>query len=557
MLAVASSSRSRQPTNAPPPKRRGRSPHQIASDPNTPPERLDKMAAMNSKPVQRCVAKNPNASLLTLAALVTRHATRVERNPVLPIYELMGQTTEEDRQAMLVIHTELAKSAVGSDVLKRLAHHPDAKIRESVAYNVHTPPEVLDQMARQPDGRIRIGVAHNLNTSAETLHWLVTEGHIGFEDDQRIAREVAEHRHTSPACLAELSTHPCEWARKGVAENSNTPVRVLMTMMRADPEYHVRKAAAANPTLSLEKLVQYLALDPNEKEPVSLGLAQHAELTPEVAEQLREMHLPRVTRALAENRKTPPDVLRRIATSSVEARLDDVQRCLAFNPASPPDVLALFVRSRDSDVRRALASNEGTGPATLARLARDRAIRVVRDLAENPNTPPEVLAALVQHKDRYVRLKATRNPSLPVAQLEPIATHKEDGFRMYVALNPSAPTSLLRVLAKDDSQRVRSCVAQHPSTEARVLCALAKDEDHFVRACVSENPSCPAEAWAILANDPDTFVLRRLLESRHAPADLVAQIKAAHPRLVRGSDEDDEPLPTTAIDLPAVELSSA
>ncbi len=56
--------------------------------------------------------------------------------------------------------------------LRRLAEHPNPKIRESVASSYHTPLDLAERLARDPDEGVRACLARNETTSCDLLREL-------------------------------------------------------------------------------------------------------------------------------------------------------------------------------------------------------------------------------------------------------------------------------------------------------------------------------------------------------------------------------------------------
>ncbi len=91
--------------------------------------------------------------------------------------------------------------------------------------------------------------------------------------------------------------------------------------------------------------------------------------------------------AVAKNPHTPVEVLRHLATDSVNL----VRALVATNPSTPADVLEKFF------------SDE----------------KIVRDgLSGNPNTPPKLLKILVDDNDKLVRMRLAENRAAPIDIIE-------------------------------------------------------------------------------------------------------------------------------------------
>lgn len=88
---------------------------------------------------------------------------------------------------------------------------------------------------------------------------------------------------------------------------------------------------------------------------------------------------PRVAGAVAGNRNTPREVVKRLVCMSEEAR---IRRAAAGNPACPPEVLDELALCDDPSIRRAVASNAATSQYVLDLLAKEDENSEIRRTAE-------------------------------------------------------------------------------------------------------------------------------------------------------------------------------
>lgn len=100
-------------------------------------------------------------------------------------------------------------------------------------------------------------------------------------------------------------------------------------------------------------------------------------------------------------RKGIPAVAPDLSTLDVRGKYD-----LAQNPKTAPDVLEKLAADPSEDVLAALAQNKSASPAILTRLAQStNSENVLYCIAKNPNTPPELLSALTNHTGYYSELE--------------------------------------------------------------------------------------------------------------------------------------------------------
>ncbi|KAA6436426.1 hypothetical protein FQ330_03205 [Agrococcus sediminis] len=185
------------------------------------------------------------------------------------------------------------------------------------------------------------------------------------------------------------------------------------------------------------------------------------------------LHFPAVRLGVAQNRRTPPPVLRWLwenGSHTVKSMTVANPTCPSWvlnrawaaelawakeNPnllntceefvSRPDDVTEQQWREADDHVltRFGLADNPSSHRPDLTRLARlEQDVRVLSALAANVSSPPLALKAVIK------KARAGGHPEV----------------RVGVAQNPSAPPDVLTLLAKDEDLPVRVAVSWHPST---------------------------------------------------------------------------------------------
>ena len=288
-----------------------------------------------------------------------------------------------------------------------------------------------------------------------------------------------------------------------------------------------------------------------------------------------ELDDPAVDVALAENRRTPPDVLVRLAAEPFQAiRInvannpntppetlthlaadprEHVRRNVADNPNTPAETLAALAADTDDWVRRYVADNPNTPAGTLAALAAlaaDPHPWVRERVAANPNTPPDTLAHLAADDAGDVRERAAGNPNTPPGALAHLAADPDTATRKRVAGNRHTPPGTLARLIDDPDSWVRWEVANNPNTPPATLTRLAAgtdDIDAGVRMSVADNPSTPAETLTGLAGDGDWRVRRVVADNPNTPAGTLAALAADPSWNVRKGVADNLTTPAGAL----------
>ena len=253
-------------------------------------------------------------------------------------------------------------------LLEKLAEHPLAIIRSSVATNLNTPAKFLERLAGDVCKEARLAVAQNPNSPVSSLEKLAgdTSSDVRLVVAQncntpqlvlkqvKAARQAAENPQTPPEQLKLLASSQWDWIHEAVASNPNTPIGVLeqlvtdktlwveevlarfnnfayhssglgdgmgMGTLRLDRRFHVRqvmKALAENPNTpvislvaSLEKLLKLkgstLLVE------IYLAIANSPNTPVILLEQLAKSEMPQVCLAVAKNPNTPVSTLEQLA----------------------------------------------------------------------------------------------------------------------------------------------------------------------------------------------------------------------------------------------------
>ncbi len=121
----------------------------------------------------------------------------------------------------------------------------------AVLYNKHITTEVLHRLAAHPDFNIRELVARHPLVSATLLEFLYIDAKMP------VLIAIVENHKTPAHILQEHAAHADLRIRSGVAQNPNTPVE-LLPQLSQDKIVFVRKGVAAHPHVPIEILLQLL-----------------------------------------------------------------------------------------------------------------------------------------------------------------------------------------------------------------------------------------------------------------------------------------------------------
>jgi hypothetical protein len=107
-----------------------------------------------------------------------------------------------------------------------------------------------------------------------------------------------------------------------------------------------------------------------------------------------------------------PQLLEAMAKSEI----DRIRLRVAENPKTPVDILELLVSDKSPDVRVAVGTNPSTPAHISYRLAFDEDLNVRLGLADDLNTPIELLEKLMNDANPYVSIRAAQTKEIALSQ---------------------------------------------------------------------------------------------------------------------------------------------
>ncbi len=374
-----------------------------ASDPDTPPARLNELAGTPSLEVVDLVCSHPRTPADAL--------------------KFLCQSARQNRTVWRVAQNASADPSV----LRWLSKNPhrgvlepeDPRLLWLLAMNPNTPVDALGRLSRGDDSSVLSWVAYHPSAGRRTLERLARNRRW------EVRRPIAWNPSAPDRLIARLAADKHRKVRSAVAERRSLPEGVLKKLA-GDRSLEVRAAAAANPELC-ERLVRLLAQDPHPR--VRASIARWADLPEDVQAALADDPDPAVREALGGNQSASPEFVAHLADDP-DTR---VQRAVCQRPAVPEATIRRYASSGDSWLRWGAAAN--------------------------PSAPPDVLETLVDDPDSQVADTAARNPNIDVAVLERLAAHRDQYIRHAVIENPSVPDSLLQQLCENECVLVFSAAA--------------------------------------------------------------------------------------------------
>jgi hypothetical protein len=121
-----------------------------------------------------------------------------------------------------------ARSIRDHVILAKLASDRVDDVRESVAANLHTPPDVLVKLSNDKREAVYMKAIANRNLPQEML--------VSFSSDPDPIkrRSVATNRSTPPEILSKLARDDEDQVRRWVVQHSSTPTEVIRSMLNDD-----------------------------------------------------------------------------------------------------------------------------------------------------------------------------------------------------------------------------------------------------------------------------------------------------------------------------------
>ncbi|WP_329122443.1 hypothetical protein [Streptomyces sp. NBC_01353] len=271
---------------------------------------------------ERCADHWPGVRRIRLAAAT---------NPAVPP---AGLEEFLDADEAWVVDAFAERTDLPPHVHPRLAAHPVASLRATVARNATIGESLLLQLADDPDPDVSLAVAENPAVPLARLAALAGRARLPREPLPRILA-------ATDAELHELAGSRVAQVRALVAARPDLPAG-LLNLLVADPDIGVARRIAPHPALGEHRLAD-----------------------------LVERHGPPVYGAAARNPGCPPALLRRMARDAESVR--KALRTIAAHPATPPDVVEGLLADPDPRVAHAAAAHPSLPVETMERLVEQAA----------------------------------------------------------------------------------------------------------------------------------------------------------------------------------------
>lgn len=494
----------------------------LAANPALPPELVDRLIAVADAEIAVDLALREDLSHAQAVALVSR----VEDSALKLAYE--GRLTAADVDPTAQPHAALALLDEGAGLpewARLLAADPVVEHRERLAACPGLPLDVVEMLAADADIRVVAEVA--LAATPDMAARLAGHPHA------EVRRSVAANEATPPTVLAALISGeglpPAE--RCLVCDREEPPFAHDPHCSRRDCDllpgascdgshestvHDILLAALRNPATPTEAVVGFV------DHPSMLlrwTLAVRPCLPPEVYARLAVDPAPGVRADLAGNPAIDDAVIRVLADDDGH----EVRRGLAHNPRVPLDVLTR------------LAGTARIGATLLPQIA-SASDSEVTELAQSPNPaarmlvaqrrdlPAEIRDALADDPDAKVVKSVAPHPGLREAQLRAMADRHGVRVIAKVAANPDATPALLEHLTRHEPpvQKAFRVIARHPHASAPALLACLSDRQ--ARPVAARHPALPPLVVAELLTDPDRQVAEAAASNPSLPLAVMADL---------------------------------
>jgi hypothetical protein len=462
-----------------------------ASDVNTPPEQLRRLAAQDTAIAQK-VAQNPSTDLELLLELGAQFPTELLNNPIFPLLMLENPALLT-QMPITTLRSILRLEEVPVRFLNWAAAHPDPTIQRIVVQHRSTPKAAIEVLAESSDSWVKETVAYHRLYAEEVSQreWkrnaFTALSKLKFKQNKVTARKLVDLA-SVPEFLIEQFGWEC---RVEVAKGRQLSMRVL-ERLATDLIHDVRWAIAANP-----------------------------QTPPRLLEKFAKTNDWQARACVAANPQTPPHLLEYLLREDSDTLHGATRRALATNPNLPVALLSALARDKHRDVRCQVAHHPRTPADLLVQiLAETEDADVGRNAARHPNLPQTAMAQLASCDDDNLRSAVARNPQIPVALLITLASDPELSVRKSVALHPGLPEFCLKRLSQEPELYPE--LAQNPSASSRLLARIVDAGNHWLCSKVAGNPAAPDVLLAKLASQEAPTIDRALAQNPHLSPNLLA-----------------------------------
>jgi 8-oxo-dGTP pyrophosphatase MutT (NUDIX family)/GNAT superfamily N-acetyltransferase len=241
---------------------------------------------------------------------------------------------------------------------------------------------------------------------------------------------------------------------------------------------------------------------------------------------------------LSQNKKADAGLLRKIVKHLDSLPADDYSAIPYLNVLQhqnlPPDLMHHLADHHDPDVREVLADDDRTPSEILHKLAKGVNSQMGFKVAGNPNISTETAKILFNRYSanpdivRYgkaVLLQLALNSNVTDPDLvRSLVTHPNPTVRNRIATRQDLAPEHVHQLSLDEDPTVRRAVAQRPNTSEEITSRLASDPDFQVREALAFRKELPHDIAQQLALDPDWRVQQAALGLKEITTETLGKV---------------------------------
>jgi hypothetical protein len=335
----------------------------VARNPNTVPEKLQKLSKSSDFLTCQALTRHPNTPPEALLSLISDCPYEVIENPMFGLMLLENPRLIAEMDAE-ILESLFQQEDVPEIFFKGAANHSNYRVIKAIAQHPNVPETVLEQIGMN-SWYADIVIRHPRTTPA-MLHRLARQGNATMQIE--IARYIQATRHRP---------------------NLNTPLPNTEEIIATLVDYgtnDVRIAVAKIPGLSvscIDQLIQKLDYLN------SIRLASQKNTRKLILLRLENLEL------------TDPQ------------KTVKLKQAIARHPNTPATILEQFITSRNPMIRAAVAQRQDLSPSYCIRLAMDTSTQVRKKLYRNRSITPNMLTILATDPDLRVREFVSRHPKTP------------------------------------------------------------------------------------------------------------------------------------------------
>lgn len=389
--------------------------------------------------------------------------------------------------------------------LKKLAKHPNSKIREALATNPSLTKQIFQKLAKDEFPKVRANVAKNAATPVEVLKELKDD------PDESVLNALVLNKNITAEMLNYI--YPFYWDNYyivlGMATNDSTPKDFLediyhkLDRIDQDPfAYPIEAGLAGNKNTSawiITRLLEYDSPNSVYKGEVLKNLAKRDDLMPPTIRKLVDISLSdfysnELQEEIIRNPRVGEKVLLRFAVVSNESIQELLEQRLGGNPLE-------LKRIRDKADALIKEAKESSDENRLRELAKEDIFEVLFGLSSNPHTPEDVFIELIDRGIDRLIPNILSNPGASGEVLERVFPNLLPQHYNNILRNPNCTEKIIRDIY--DKGRDNYAIALNPNTPEDILVeVVGKLLRHSLKDMLVIRDNIPKKVWLAILRTP-------------------------------------------------------